>query len=81
MLDKFKESRDTGDEFGALFTDLSKGFDHIYHNLLITKLSWYGVTNRSLNLIFPYLRNVKSTQSGRIINSYSNKREIPYGVP
>ena len=25
MLEKFKESRDKGEEFGAFFTDLSKG--------------------------------------------------------
>ena len=26
-LEQFKESRDRGEEFGALFTDLSKGFN------------------------------------------------------
>ena len=52
MLEKFKESRDKGEEFGAFFTDLSKAFDCIDHNLLITKLSWYGVTPVSLKLIF-----------------------------
>ena len=52
MLEKFKESRDKGEEFGAFFTDLSKAFDCIDHNLLITKLSWYGVTPISLKLIF-----------------------------
>ena len=57
ILEKFKESRDTGDEFRALFTDLSKAFDCTDHNLLINKLSWYGVTTKSLNLIISYLRN------------------------
>ena len=52
MLEKFKESRDKGEEFEAFFTDLSKAFDCIDHNLLITKLSWYGVTPISLKLIF-----------------------------
>ena len=44
MLEKFKELRDKGGEFGAFFTDLSKAFDCIDSNLLITKLTWYRVT-------------------------------------
>ena len=79
MLEKFKESRDKGEEFGAFFTDLFKAFDCIDHNLLITKLSWYGVTPISLKLIFSYLSN--RTQCVRINNSYSRKSEIKYGVP
>ena len=53
MLEKFLESGENEEEFGAFFTDLSKTFDCMDHNLLITKLSWYGVTPKLLNLIFP----------------------------
>ena len=42
ILETFRESRDRGDEIGALFTDLSKAFDYIDHNLLITNLSGMG---------------------------------------
>ena len=79
MLEKFKKSRDKGEEFRAFFTDPSKAFDCIYHNLLITKLSWYGVTPTSVKLIFSYLSNW--TQCVRINNSYSRKSEIKCGVP
>ena len=79
MLEKFKKSRDKGEEFGALITDVSKALDCIDHNLLITKLSWYGVTPKSLKLIFSYLSN--RTQGVRINNSYSRKSEIKYDVP
>ena len=78
MLQKLKESWDRGDEFGALFTDFSKVFDGIDNNLLITKLSWYGPSTKSLNLILSYLRN--RTQSVTINNSYSNILEIMYDV-
>ena len=79
MLEKFKESRDKREEFGAFFTDLSEPFDCIDQNLLITKLSWYGVTPISLKLIFSYLSN--QTQCVRLNNSYSRKSEIKFGVP
>ena len=59
---------------GALFSDLSKVFDWIDPSLSITKLSWYGVRTKSLNLIFYFLRN--RAQSVRINTIYSNKREI-----
>ena len=57
MLEKCKESREKGEELGAFFIDLSKAFECIDHNLLITKLSWYRVTPKSLKLIFSYLSN------------------------
>ena len=79
LLEKLKESRDKGEEFGAFFTDLSKEFNCIDHNLLITKLSWYGVTPISLKLFFSYLSN--RTQGVRINTCYSRKSEIKYGVP
>ena len=53
MVEQFKGSRHNGEESGAFFTDLSKAFDCIEHNLLITKLPWYGVTHKPFKLIFP----------------------------
>ena len=78
MLEKFKDTRDKGEEFGAFFTELSKSFDYIDQNLLITKLSWYGVTPISLKLMFSYLSS--RIQDVRINNSYSRKSEINCGV-
>ena len=63
----------------GFFTDLSNAFDCVDHNLLMTKLSWYGVTPISLKLAFSYLSN--RTQGVRINNSHSRKSEIKYGVP
>ena len=78
-LEKFKESMDKGEEIAVFFTDLSKAFDCRDHKLLITKLSWYGVTLKSLKLIFSYLSN--RTQGVGINNSYRRKSEIKYDVP
>ena len=55
MIEQFKESRDKRGEFGAVFTVLSKRFDCIDHNLLITKLFWYRVTLKSHDIISSYL--------------------------
>ena len=74
MLEKFKESRDKGEEFGGFFRDLSKAFNCIDHNLLVTKLSWYRITPTSLKLIFSYLIN--RPQGVRINNSYSKKVKL-----
>ena len=65
---KCKDLRGKGEYFGAFFTDLSKAFDCIDHKQLINKLSWYGVTPKSLTLIFLYLSN--RLQGARISNSY-----------
>ena len=66
MTEKFKESVDKGNAFGALLTDLSKAFDCIDHTLLIAKLSAFGVSPLSLKLLYSYLSNrtqrIKSTE-------------------
>jgi len=30
---------------GAIFCDLEKAFDYVNHNILITKLNFYGITD------------------------------------
>ena len=37
ITDKWKKAIDDNQAFGALFTDISKTFDCIYHNSLVTK--------------------------------------------
>ena len=57
MTEKFRESVDKGNTFGALLTDLSKAFDCIDVALFIAKLSAFGVLPLSLKLIYSYLSN------------------------
>ena len=42
MIEKWRNTVDNGCVFGALFTDLSKAFDCIPHDLIIAKLEEYG---------------------------------------
>ena len=40
LIEKFKDTIYTDNEFGALLTDLSKAFDYLDHSLLVAKLHW-----------------------------------------
>ena len=65
--------------FGAVLTNLSKAFDCICHDLLISKLNAYGLSLPALKLITDYLRNRKQrTKIGLI---YSDWEDIILGVP
>ena len=79
MLERLKKSLDNGRINGIVLTDLSKAFDCISHELLIAKLSAYGFSTKSLNLIRDYLCERK--QRTKIGESYSMWHEIVYGVP
>ena len=79
LLEKWKRSIDRGKVFGVLLTDLSKAFDCLNHDLLISKLSAYGFSLPTLRLIHDYLLNRK--QRTRINNSYNTWVEMLFGVP
>ena len=79
MLEKFKEAIDRGNQFGALLTDLSKAFDCIDHNLLIAKLSEYGVSSSALNVMSSYLKH--RSQRTKTNDCFSSRSKIEYGVP
>ena len=79
LLVKWKNAIDKGKVFGALLTDLSKAFDCLNHELLISKLNAYGFTLPALKLVHNYLLDKK--QRTRVNNSYSAWFEIRFGVP
>ena len=78
MID-WKKAVDNHKVFGAVLTNLSKAFDWISCDLLITKLNAYGFSLPALKLITNYLQNRKErTKIGSI---YSDWEDIVSGVP
>ena len=75
---KWKKVLDNGGSCGALLVDLSKAFDCIVHDLLLTKLSAYCFDYNSLKLINSLLsgRRFKT----RIGSSYSSYLDLLVGV-
>ena len=61
------------------YLDLSKAFDSLCHYILLEKLSYYGVQNKSKDLLESYLSNRKQfVQIGEIV---SQVKPISMGVP
>ena len=57
LIDNWKKVVDNKGFGGAVLMDLSKAFDMINHNLLLTNLYAYGFSNDSLNRLYSYLNN------------------------
>ena len=64
---------------GAILIDLSKAFDCLPYNLLIAKLSAYGIGEQGLKLLHHYLSNRKHRV--RIGSHYSSWLDLLLGVP
>ena len=79
MLELWKEALDKGKPVGAIFMDLSKAFDTLNHDLLITKLEAYGFSKNSLNYIQSYSRN--RLQRTNVNNNFRLSKYIFAGVP
>ena len=79
MIEKWRQSLDSGGQAAAVLIDLSKAFDCIDHELLIAKLNAYGFDNSSLTFIYSCLSGRK--QRTKINSSFSCWAEILFGVP
>ena len=79
MIEKWRRNLDQGGICGALFTDLSKAFDCLVHDLLIAKLEASGFTHEFPKLINSYLTDRKHRT--KINSSYSSFLDLLIGVP
>jgi len=69
----------------SIFCDLEKAFVSVNHDILLSKLPYYGINGEAKLLLESYLQNIY--QRFQITNSYSNSNtvsewtKIKYGVP
>ena len=64
---------------GAVFLDLSKAFDLVNHNILLTKLSIYNIDKNSLLFFKSYLCN--RSQCVQLNGTFSDQKSVLCGVP
>ena len=74
-----RKNLDSREHSAAITIDLSKAFDSINHNLLLAKLSAYGVTDDALQLLRSYLTDRK--QHVKIDGNLSDWQIMKCGVP
>ena len=79
ILEDWKKALDSDKYLATILMDLSKAFDCLPHDLLLLKLSNYGVNDSALNLLKSYLSNKKEcVKLGQFL---SQMLEIYKGVP
>ena len=79
MLDVWLQSLDDNKIVGALFLDLSAGFDVINHELLLKKLHLYKFSANSMNWFRSYLSD--RFQAVQVESALSPLLPVPFGVP
>ena len=70
LVNKIATAVDSNKYLAGVFLDLSKAFDTLDHDILLTKLEAYGITDTALKWITDYFRNRK--QFVQINESKSN---------
>ena len=79
LIADWREPLDNNSVVRTVIMDLSKAIDLIPHNLLLAKLSAYGISTHSLNLLKGYLTNRR--QRVRVEDVTSDTSNVNSGVP
>ena len=79
VIEDCKGALEKNSVVGTVTMDLSKAFDLIPHDLLLAKLSAYGISTHSLDLLKGYLTNRR--QQVRIEDVTSDISYVNSGVP
>ena len=79
LVDKITSARENNEYTIGIFLDLSKAFDTVDHEILISKLEHYGITGTPLSWFKNYLTNRQ--QIVKCNNVLSKPNTIRCGVP
>ena len=79
LVDKISQALESGEYVLGLFLDFSKAFDTVNHDILFTKLEFYGIRGIPLTWFKHYLHDRK--QYVEYNNSQSEMDVIKCGVP
>ena len=79
LVDYLLKQMDANQIPGAIYLDLSKAFDTLNFDILLSKLKFYGVVGTPLKLLDNYLRN--RHQFVEFKNNNSDLQEILTGIP
>lgn len=79
LVDLSLDAFESKESVSLVLCDLSKAFDSVPFDILLKKLSYYGIENRSLKLIQSYLTN--RNQYVSVKNKCSTVKPVETGVP
>lgn len=79
LMDKFSKALDNNEFTIGIFIDLSKAFDTVDHDILLTKLQLYGIKGVELQWFVSYLANRKQLVSWN--GTESSYQNLTCGVP
>ena len=79
LLHSWQDELDNSGFIGTILMDLSKAYDCLPHDLIISKFEAYGLSKNSLKLLLDYLEGRK--QRVKTESSYSFWSDVKRGVP
>ena len=79
LLEEWRQALDKNHYAAAIIMDLSKAFDCLPHDILLSKLSAYGMSEPASRLLHSYLSNRK--QQIKIGDTVSTWASLTKGVP
>ena len=79
VLDKIGNFLDRGEQIDVIYLDMTKAFDRVNHELLLSKLRHFGFKNNLLNWFQSYL--FQRRQQVTVLGSTSSSLPVVSGVP